>query len=944
MKNFQIGSLVKFRGREWVVMPSMEDEMITLRPLTGSEQDLCEVFLPIEYPNFEIAEFPPISIKDLGDFESAKLLRNAARFLLRHGAGPFRSVGHLSFRPRPYQFVPLLMALRLNPVRMLLADDVGIGKTIEAGLVIREFLDRSEIKRFAVLCPSYLCAQWQKELINKFNIDVKIVRTNTLARLERGLPVSSLSVFEYYPNLVMSIDFVKSQRRRDAFLLNAPDLVIIDEAHGCARPPGQTISQQQRHELVSDLAKDKSKNIILVTATPHSGIEESFLSLLGFIDPKFEKYDLDNIDQPHRTELARHFIQRRRADVVQWMGTETVFPKRDSFEVSFRLSKEYADLFKDVRKFTREQVCLTHTAEHRQRVRYWAALALMRCVMSSPEAAKASLLSRIDDSMEEGSNIEFDYVPYVLDPIDREFTEDVVPTNIVKENEKNLNQNEKRKLREFVKRAEKLKGDNDNKIKKAAEEVKNLLRDGFKPIVFCRFIATAEYVAKELKNRLEAEFADIYVISITGLLSEEEREFHIEELSKSSIRVLVATDCLSEGINLQENFNAVIHYDLPWNPNRLEQREGRVDRFGQRGRIDRFGQNHQVVKTILLYGSDNPIDGAVLDVLLRKAGRIHRSLGITVPIPTNSETLMQTVLRALFLRGAESPQLGLFDEEIPVKEVHIQWDRAAEREKRSRTLFAQHSINQNEVARELDEVDAIFGSQDDMKAFFQSACERIGCPLSKYPTYWKINLSDLPNLLKSKLNENDEFKFAFNQPTPEGVTFMSRNHPLICALAEYLFDNALQKDGERDISSRLGLIRSKEVSTVTSLILLRCRFKIQTICNSTDSIVEKSLIIGFEGLYGSEKWLEPDEAEILFNKAIPSVSLSNEEKGHWVNLILENKNNWLVKINSIMQKQANEIQNSYDRLRKIIRGKKPLVKPIVPVDIISISILLPKPN
>lgn len=180
----------------------------------------------------------------------------------------------------------------------------------------------------------------------------------------------------------------------------------------------------------------------------------------------------------------------------------------------------------------------------------------------------------------------------------------------------------------------------------------------------------------------------------------------VDELCKSPKRVLVATDCLSEGINLQEGFNAVLHYDLPWNPNRLEQREGRVDRFGQRAKI---------VKTVLLYGLDNPIDGAVLDVLLRKAKMIHKTLGITVPIPVDSESVMESVLKALFLRGGDTQQLRLFESEQYISEVHKKWDRAADREKLSRTRFAQHAIKPDEVAKELKISDDVLGNQEMVK-------------------------------------------------------------------------------------------------------------------------------------------------------------------------------------------------------------------------------------
>ena len=128
MSNYSVGSLVKFRGREWVVMPSQLDDLIELRPLTGSDQDVCGVYLPLEGRKLEPTAFPPPTVDNIGDFEAVKLFRDSARLLLRHGAGPFRSLGHLNFRPRPYQFVPLLMAL--DPKE---EEDSSQGETVIPG-------------------------------------------------------------------------------------------------------------------------------------------------------------------------------------------------------------------------------------------------------------------------------------------------------------------------------------------------------------------------------------------------------------------------------------------------------------------------------------------------------------------------------------------------------------------------------------------------------------------------------------------------------------------------------------------------------------------------------------------------------------------------------------------------------------------------------------------
>lgn len=936
MNTYSIGSLVKFRGREWIVLPSQDKDVYLLRPIAGGEYDTCGVYLPLEGKNLEPTSFPLPTIQDIGDFESARLLRDAARLMLRSGTCPFRSFGHLSFRSRPYQLVPLLMALRLNPVRMLLADDVGIGKTIESAIIARELLDRGEIKRIAVICPSYLCDQWQRELSNKLNINAKVITTSTLSRLERDLPRQDYSVFKYYDHIIVSVDFIKSEKRRDAFILHCPDFVIVDEAHGCAKPPGQSIAQQQRHQLIYDLAKDESRNLILVTATPHSGFGESFLSLLGLVKPEFGNIDLENLDSNRRADLARHFIQRRRADVKQWMGTETFFPERDPIEVSFALSEEYSRFFKDIYKFVRGLLYTDSTEKgYRQRVRYWAALALLRCAMSSPASAKAALIERIKGISEMEHEEEANYAPYILDKTNVDSVADEIPVHIVNEGEMSFTESEKKKLREYIKRAENLKGEHDRKIKRAEEEIRKLLKGGLKPIVYCRFIATADYVASELLERLKPEFKDLHIISATGALSEEEREIRVAELSKSKYRVLVATDCLSEGINLQNEFNSVLHYDLPWNPNRLEQREGRVDRFGQTSKI---------VKAILLYGADNPIDGAVLNVLLRKARKIHKDLGITVPLPVDSETVIDAVLHALFFKKEDTPQMELFEDEPQIIEINRQWDRKVDSEKKSRTLFAQHSIKPDEIAKELESTDSVLGSPHTVEHFIINALQRLGSPSNPVNGSWKVDFSNLPKQINSKITDFEFNKIVFDNPVPEDSEFISRNHILTSSLSEYLFGVALKSDGDRNIASRCGVIRSQDVMTVTTLLILRFRFLLSKEGENSQSVMEECIISGFKGIAGSEHWLSKEEAESLFEKVQPSGNLSDKEKEDWITEMLKDIGKFISHFEGVAKNRIEVIKQSHDRLRKITKSSNININALLPADILALLVIVPQPK
>ena len=325
MASVSPGSIVTCRSRQWVVLPSELKDVIRLRPLSGNEDEILGIFNPLELETLDPAQFPIPCTQNIQDHVSALLLLDAAKLTLRSGAGPFRSLGRLSVRPRPFQLVPLLMALRLETVRLLIADDVGIGKTVEAGLIARELYDRGEIRRIAVLCPPHLCDQWQKELRDKFGIDAAIVRSGTVAKLEREKPNDDSHIFEYYRHIIVSLDYVKSERRRAAFISYCPDFVIVDEAHTCTIGTGQKETQQQRHQLLKEISAKPDRHLLLLTATPHSGIEESFLSLLGLLRPEFEQFQIDALTQNERVQLAKHFVQRRRADVEKWLGDETPF-------------------------------------------------------------------------------------------------------------------------------------------------------------------------------------------------------------------------------------------------------------------------------------------------------------------------------------------------------------------------------------------------------------------------------------------------------------------------------------------------------------------------------------------------------------------------------------------------------------------------------------------
>ncbi|MHB1252209.1 MAG: DEAD/DEAH box helicase family protein, partial [Acidimicrobiales bacterium] len=249
---FAPGTLVRTRDREWIVLPTSTDDLLVLRPLGGNDDDTAAVLPALEVVTE--ARFAPPTVDDLGDTADAALLRAALRIGFRSSGGPFRSLARLSVTPRAYQYVPLLLGLRQDTVRLLIADDVGIGKTVEAGLIATELIAQGDVERMTVLCSPALAEQWQGELRDKFGLEAEVVLPSTVRRLTRGLLLTE-SLFERYPYTVVSTDFIKSPTRRHEFLNHCPELVIVDEAHtAVADGAGSSGNRTQRYDLMRSIA------------------------------------------------------------------------------------------------------------------------------------------------------------------------------------------------------------------------------------------------------------------------------------------------------------------------------------------------------------------------------------------------------------------------------------------------------------------------------------------------------------------------------------------------------------------------------------------------------------------------------------------------------------------------------------------------------------------
>ncbi|MEU6096212.1 helicase-related protein [Streptomyces sp. NPDC047079] len=966
---YSTGSLVKTRGREWVVLPESKADLLVLRPLGGSDDDIAAVFPAFE--TVEEARFAAPEASDLGDQRAAGLLRTALRIGFRSGAGPFRSLAGIAVEPRAYQLVPLLMALRQKTVRMLISDDVGIGKTVEAGLIASELLAQGEASGLAVLCSPALAEQWQQELRSKFGIDAELVLSSTVTRLERGLDLGQ-SLFDRYPNVIVSTDFIKSTRHRDDFVRHCPDLVIVDEAHTCvAADDTKTGTQSQlRYELLRRVAEDANRHLLLVTATPHSGKESAFRNLLGLVKPELAHVNLES--DAGRKLLAQHFVARKRADVRQYLTKEdgladdslaerTAFPSDRYFkDETYKLSPEYRALLDDAIAYASERVEEADNRGRREaRIAWWSAIALLRSLVSSPRAAAQTLRTRsaaaIASSAEEADKLG---APLNSDAADSDSMEgmDVAPGAEIGEDDP------RSRLAELADRASELEGPTqDLKLKALIKHLKSLLADGYNPIVFCRYIPTAKYLAEQLSNDPETKKrgplgAKTVVKAVTGELSPQQRIDNIEALATeagedaAARRVLIATDCLSEGVNLQHYFDAVVHYDLAWNPTRHDQREGRVDRYGQR---------RDEVRVITLYGDDNGIDGKVLEVLIKKHRQIKKDLGISVSVPDELSTgVTDAIVEWLLMRGRENED-ALFSADafkVSTAKLDSDWNSAAEREKASRSRFAQRSIHPEEVAREVAAIREALGGTGEVETFVRESLGALGAVLrgAGQKEDFTAQVGGTPAGLRDALatavgaeviEQDRPIPFLSDPAVARGEAALVRTDPVVGALASHVLNAALdaQADGARP-ARRCGVVTTDAVTTRTTLLLVRYRFHLTLPSRSGEKqlVAEDARLLAFEGSPKNAVWLPQERAAALLD-ATASANTDPHFGERMMTRVLDQLPEAYGHLESYGEELAAALDASHRRVRQasgeIVRGLS--VTAQKPADVLGAYLYLP---
>lgn len=529
-----------------------------------------------------------------GDGEAFKLAVEAKRMDLAFLFDPMMAVHSSNVEPLPHQITAVYESmLPRQPLRYVLADDPGAGKTIMAGLYIRELVMRADARRVLIVAPGSLVEQWRDELFEKFGLEFRIFST----MLEQASP--SGNAFEDNDQLILRLDQISRNEDLQTKLYSCTwDLVIFDEAHKLAAHFfGQQVKRTKRFDLAEKLGAT-TRHLLLMTATPHNGKEEDFQLFLSLLDSdRFYGKFRDGVHKVDASDLMRRMVKE---ELVKFDGTP-LFPERRAYTVNYTLSDIEAALYEAVTQYVRTEMGKADQLEGKRKGSVGFALtALQRRLASSPEAIFQSLRrrrERLENRLREerlaarGQRLlttTIDFIPEDDDDLpadEQEFLEEslldqATAANTVAELQAEIIILEglEQQARDVVGSGQDRKWDELSRILQNDSRMRDATGRHRKMIVFTEHRDTLNYLHRRITGVLGNDAA---VVTIHGGTHRDERR-RIQALFRSDpeVRILVATDAAGEGVNLQ-NANLMVNYDLPWNPNRLEQRFGRIHRIGQ---------------------------------------------------------------------------------------------------------------------------------------------------------------------------------------------------------------------------------------------------------------------------------------------------------------------------------------------------------------------------
>ncbi len=909
------GTVIRNRNRLWRVDAVEENTVIatTLDSPTSTHR----FYAPIE--DITEGSLPAPDHTKMGNPQFQDLLIRSNRLSMLHGTAPLMSLQRSRVIPTEYQLTPVVMGLDMPAVRLLLADDVGLGKTIEAGLITSELMARNRADRILVVTPANLREQWREAFEHFFHIDTKLTSRRNRKSMEKDVP-PGMSVWEYYSKHIVSIDYAKQAHIRSQILSQEWDLVIIDEAHLAGRPHTTSSSQspsKQRWEFGQQIT-DTATHSLLLTATPHNGYTDSYASLLEMVNPEIVSGDA-NDPEINRGIAEKHVVQRRREDVEQWFGdeNENPFPKRDQDTVEVSPSDQERTTYDVVRNYGDTLVEAAKQSENRN-VAKWTVLHFLKRALSSPEALRQSLKNRrdklqdrlkdldtSDTQIDESAGVSEDLAQ--ANALDSDPGEDYTETELgerverIVAGDKAAIEMELEALEETLESAESVTKTRDSKLQRLLDQTLPARFRSGGTIIFTKYVDTLEY----LEEHIREEFGeDISLHTLYGELGEAERNERFQAFADADRGVLIATDVISEGMNLQYAANQVIHYELPWNPNRLEQRNGRVDRYGQK-------RETVFIRTMVV---DDPMDRMVLVKLIEKAEEIRSEYGFSPPYLGDDEGLLK------LLDGQElkelMPQQTLFDytpsddEDVDDTEESAFDDEVLERIK-SESFYNHSEVDLSEVKQRQEETQKLLGGPKSLEKFVKSGLHLFDCTYeANVDGTFEIKISSEEIRGTDIEDEYDRVTFDPNRAAEdEAIEMLDIAHPLVQNLIEAVKEVALTSE------ERYGRTAMRGTDVVDEPVALYT-WKVRYFAHTADkpSVMEELVQLALP-VYGEEP-LSATEVERLRTVEATAANRSQQEwKRDLENAIDHDQ------LEEVIRKQANSRREEIADERRRMREK-----------------------
>lgn len=780
----KIGDRVVVRDRPWVVKYVNETKDVPAIIELEAIDELEPIKLTVISPPDEITLLPNQELEfDLKAFDSYISWSLAHRIL---GATLCKEMTSLSgihygrVELEAYQIAPTLRILSKPKPSLLIADDVGLGKTIEAGLIILELIARKRASHILIVTPPGLMEQWQDEMLNKFGLDFKIIgNMGEFADAQTELP-AGVNPWDAIPRIITSIDFIKRDTVRNRALRKKWDLIVVDEAHYLSEGGTPDNPYRTQRTRLGEKISDSARGTILLTATPHNGYYNSFRSLIELIDPSLASFYGSKENVQRRIESA--CIRRMKSQIVRRHpdGREVpVFPKRHVSGIPVtNLTSAEKDLLGKVSSYCSKIARQAEKDEDAEIIGFAMQIIKKRAV-SSREALKNTLRNRLEalakDEYRDVPPTRAELKEMQADMPLTDFEAEKMARKIIKgaipKDEKRRNA-EIRAIKSIIRLTNKLP-ESDPKIEALINELRNIF--SFDPqekvIIFTEYRDTLEAI----KNRFDQdnEFKNKYVI-FHGGLTRHQRLSRESMFKRPEIRILLTTDAASEGLNFQEFCRRVIHFELPWNPNRLEQRNGRVDRYGQ--------AREPIIQ--YLYYPDSPED----DVLNRLIEKIQQITKDKVSTPDILGVLTGRIKINEGLLGLDPESSELEQQKISL--VRQFEDRTKEFLQRSGNILALTSSCTNEINRIynlLNKAEPLMPDDYELENIVKSMIREPGiCELPDKPSVYKI---EVPLKYRGERVRTTYEAVAFRRSVavkyrPEEVEFITPLHPLVISIAK----------------------------------------------------------------------------------------------------------------------------------------------------------------